>query len=94
MAGEFKNHMQDEHATKAAETATALEEHTKDGHAKTIAKTVTALSDHIDNNDRHTGEAPGPGRSTAKTVGLASAGIGGTGVVLFLLNMIKDYLSS
>lgn len=71
VSGQFANHVEDEHATKAAETAVKLEE-------------------HIDDNNRHGGEAPGGG--VARTAGIAAGGITGGGIILFLLEMLRQWV--
>lgn len=83
LRGEFENHAADDHATKAAEAATAIEAHVGDEHAQTATETKAKLEKHMDDNNRHGGEAPGgEGMSTGAKVGY---GAGGSGVIALII---------
>ncbi len=88
LRGEFENHIDDNHATKAAETATAIDEHTKDGHAKVAHETRSDLDEHMINNDRHSGEARGDSMSTKAKVGYGAGGTGLLGALIYLIDKL------
>lgn len=91
LRGEFENHIDDNHATKSAETEKALEEHTKDGHAKVAHETRSDLDDHMIDNNRHSGEAPGGGGAVKTGATVAGGVTVGGGIIWGVVELVKMF---